>query len=109
MVIAALHFNATDEQGNITDLVEMDGTGFVVMLERDGVRNLTVKSETPAVGLDLNENVDDGVLSTINGDSSEMLVVGATIVLVFLLLPAFAMWKGAVAQQATPSGKDEEA
>ena len=109
MVIAARHFNATDEQGNITDLVEMDGTGFVVMLERDGVRNLTVKSETPAVGLDLNENVDDGVLSTINGDSSEMLVVGATIVLVFLLLPAFAMWKGAVSQQATPSGKDEEA
>lgn len=109
MVIAALHFNATDEQGNITDLVEMNGTGFVVMLEREGVRNLTVKSETPAAGLDLNENVDDGVLSTIKGDSSEMLVVGVTIVLVFLLLPAFAMWKDAVGQQSTPSGKDEEA
>ena len=109
MVIAALHFNATDEQGNITDLVEMNGTGFVVMLEREGVRNLTVKSGTPAAGLDLNENVDDGVLSTIKGDSSEMLVVGVTIVLVFLLLPAFAMWKDAVGQQSTPSGKDEEA
>jgi len=108
-VIAALHFNASDEQGNITDLVDMNGTGFVVMLERDGVRNLTVKSETPAVGLDLNENVDDGVLSTINGDSSRVLVVGVTIVLIFLLLPAFAMWKDAVGQQSTPSSKDEEA
>ena len=109
LVVAALHFNATDEQGDITDLIDMNGTGFVVMLERDGVRNLTVKSETPAVGLDLNENVDDGVLSTINGDSSGMLVVGVTIVLILLLLPAFAMWKDAVGQQSTPSGKDEEA
>lgn len=109
LVVAALHFNATDDQGNITDLIDMNGTGFVVMLERDGVRNLTVKSETPAVGLDLNENVDDGVLSTINGDSSGMLVVGVTIVLILLLLPAFAMWKDAVGQQSTLSGKDEEA
>ena len=109
MVIDALHFNATDQQGNITELVEMNGTGFVIMLERDGVRNLTVKSKTPAVGLDLNENVDDGVLSTINSDSNGLLVVGVTIVLIFLLLPAFAMWKDAVGQQSAPSSRDEEA
>jgi hypothetical protein len=109
MVIDALHFNATDQQGNITELVEMNGTGFVIMLERDGVRNLTVKSKTPAVGLDLNENVDDGVLSTINSDSNGLLVVGVTIVLILLLLPAFAMWKDAVAQQSIPPNKDEEA
>jgi len=108
MVVAALHFNATDQQGNITELVEMNGTGFVIMLERDGVRNLTVRSETPAVGLDLNENIDDGILSTNNSDSNGLLVGGVTIVLIFLLLPAFAMWKDAVGQQPPTPSKDEE-
>ena len=96
MVVGASHFNSTDLQGNISELLSINGTGLVVMLETDGVRNLTIKSETPAAGLDLIENEDDGVLSTLESQSRGTLALLAMFVLLLLLTPALLMWKNTV-------------
>ena len=96
MVVGASHFNSTARQGNISELLSMNGTGLVVMLETDGVRNLTVKSDTPAAGLDLIENEDNGVVSTLESQSRGTLALAATFVLLLLLTPALVMWKNTV-------------
>ena len=108
MVIGALHFNALDHQGNITELMTMNGTGVVVMLERDGVRNLTVRSTSPALGLDLIENEDDGILSSFNEQPRGHLAIVTTIFLVALMLPALKMWNDALGRETVHESSDEE-
>jgi thiol-disulfide isomerase/thioredoxin len=99
MVIGALHFNSSDSEGNISKLMEMNGTGYVVMLESDGLRNLTVASGNPAAGLDLIENEDDGAQFTLNTDSESRLAILTTMALLLLLMPALVMWKKEMAVQ----------
>lgn len=107
MVIGAAHFNSTSGQGNISHLLSINGTGLVVMLETDGLRNLTVMSETPAAGLDLIENVDDGLLSSLDSTSSSTQALIATLVLLLLLAPALMMWKNTVAAPKTHDDEQE--
>ncbi|MFL2949878.1 MAG: hypothetical protein ACJZ40_05805 [Candidatus Poseidoniaceae archaeon] len=94
MVIDAAHFNASDGAGNISHLLELNGTGVVVMLETDGVRNLAVNSPNPAMGFDLNEQ-DDSPADAPAPRSSQIALV-TTLVLLLLLAPALVMWKNAV-------------
>ena len=105
MVIGASHFNSTSGQGNISHLLSINGTGLVVMLETDGLRNLTVMSETPAAGLDLIEYVDDGLRSSLDSTPSGTQALMATLVLLLLLAPALMMWKNTV---GTPKKHDDE-
>ena len=107
MVIDAVHFDSTSGQGNISQLLTMNGTGLVVMLETDGLRNLTVMSETPAAGLDLIENVDDGLISSLDSTSSGTLALIATLALLLLLAPALMMWKNTVAPAKTHDEEQE--
>ena len=108
MVLGALHFNASDHQGNITELMAMNGTGVVVMLERDGVRNLTVRSTSPALGLDLIEHEDNGILSSFNDQPRGQLAILTTIFLVALMLPALKMWNDTLASKSVQENSDEE-
>jgi hypothetical protein len=107
MVVGASHFNSTARQGNISELLSINGTGLVVMLETDGVRNLTVKSETPAAGLDLIENEDNGVISTLESQPRGTLALAATFVLLLLLTPALFMWKNTVSAPKSLGAEQE--
>ena len=106
MVIGAMHFNASTGQGNISELIQMNGTGLVVMLESDGVRTLTVPSENPAVGFDLNE--DEGKSGSLKPvqTSTTFIVVATTVVLLLLLAPALLMWYSTVT--TSPSAFNEQ-
>jgi hypothetical protein len=86
----------------------MNGTGVVVMLERDGVRNLTVRSTSPALGLDLIENEDDGILSSFNEQPRGHLAIVTTIFLVALMVPALKMWNDALGRETVHESSDEE-
>lgn len=108
MVLGAVHFNAADHQGNITELMTMNGTGVVVMLERDGVRNLTVRSTNPALGLDLIENEDNGILSSLNERPRGHLAILTTIFLVALMLPALKMWRDTLGTKPVHQSDEEE-
>ena len=108
MVIGALHFNASDHQANITELMSMNGTGVVVMLEQDGVRNLTVRSTSPALGLDLIEHEDNGILSSFNEQRRGRLAIVTTIFLVALMLPALKMWNDTLGRETVHESSDEE-
>ena len=108
MVIGALHFNASDQQANITELMSMNGTGVVVMLEQDGVRNLTVRSTSPALGLDLIEHEDNGILSSFNEQPRGRLAIVTTIFLVALMLPALKMWNDTLGRETVHESSDEE-
>ena len=106
MVIGAMHFNASTGQGNISELIQMNGTGLVVMLESDGVRTLTVPSENPAVGFDLNE--DEGKSGSLKPvqTSTTFIAVATTVVLLLLLAPALLMWYSTVT--TSPSAFNEQ-
>lgn len=106
MVIGAAHFNATSLQGNISQILEMNGTGLVVMLETDGERSLTVKSENPAAGLDLIDNEDGRVMSAIEQTSGARLAMATMVGLLVLLAPALVMWKNAL--KSTPMAASEQ-
>ena len=108
MVIGALYFNASDHQANITELMSMNGTGVVVMLEQDGVRNLTVRSTSPALGLDLIEHEDNGILSSFNEQPRGRLAIVTTIFLVALMLPALKMWNDTLGRETVHESSDEE-
>ncbi|MDE0857952.1 MAG: hypothetical protein OSA38_05235 [Candidatus Poseidoniaceae archaeon] len=107
MVIGAAHFNASSLQGNISQILEMNGTGLVVMLETDGERNLTVKSANPAAGLDLIDNEDGGITSTIKQTSGARLAMATMVGLLVLLAPALVMWKNALKSAPMASSEQE--
>ena len=107
MVIAAIHFNASEGQGNISELTDMNGSGIVIMLERDGVRTLSVTSQNPAAGFDLNEEEEE-IDSALSGESSTtVLAVATTVGLLILLSPALVMWYGAVTSSTPPLNEQE--
>ena len=78
------------------------------MLERDGVRNLTVRSTSPALGLDLIEHEDNGILSSFNDQPRGQLAILTTIFLVALMLPALKMWNDTLASKSVQENSDEE-
>ncbi|MFB1005216.1 MAG: hypothetical protein QMC59_01900, partial [Candidatus Poseidoniaceae archaeon] len=84
----------------------MNGTGLVVMLETDGERSLTVKSENPAAGLDLIDNEDGRVMSAIEQTSGARLAMATMVGLLVLLAPALVMWKNAL--KSTPMAASEQ-
>lgn len=107
MVIGAMHFNASKGQGDISNLMEVNGSGIVVMLERDGMRTLSVTSQNPAAGFDLNEEGQDGKATTPVQTSPTVLTVATTVGLLALLSPALVMWYGAVTSSTPPLNEQE--
>ena len=107
MVIGAKHFNASAGQGNISDLIQMNGTGLVVMLESDGVRKLTVTSQNPAVGFDLNEEEGKSGSQEPVQTSTTFIAVATSVVLLLLLAPALLMWYSTVTT-STPELNEQE-
>jgi len=76
------------------------------MLESDGVRTLTVPSENPAVGFDLNE--DEGKSGSLEPvqTSTTFIALATTVVLLLLLAPALLMWYSTVT--TSPSAFNEQ-
>ena len=107
MVIGAMHFNASAGQGNISDLIQMNGTGLVVMLEKDGERKLTVTSQNPAMGFDLNEDESKNGSPEPVQTSTTFIAVATTVVLLLLLAPALLMWYSTVTTSTSALNEQE--
>ena len=83
-----LHTNASTGVLSV-EAIDIKAEGFfVVMLEHPGVKSLTVASQAPTGSMDLSESEEANSSSGKTSSTPEFLVIGITLALVLMVLPA---------------------
>jgi len=91
LATAQLSFNATDEVGNISSILENENSTFVVILEQSGEYALVSDSLNPSIGIDVFDEAPSTAVKNAQSTPPSQVATLWTIVLVASLLPAIYM------------------